>query len=101
MNKKVSATKHPSIIMKPTDPACVLTPVMRNLHEITCIEGPAAFLDILSPPYDADEFEVGRRPCRYFKCIGNEISEQVQLILADVPSSFYSRSIKYMGKPLR
>ncbi|XP_058803646.1 2-aminoethanethiol dioxygenase [Phymastichus coffea] len=101
INQRIPATRHPSMIIGTTDPACVLTPDKRNLHEITCIEGPAAFLDILSPPYDTDEYGDGKRPCRYFKCISNEMTEQVQLMIADVPSSFYSRTIKYLGKPLR
>lgn len=72
MNRRVEATKHPSIIMKPTDPACKLPPI---LHEITCIEVPAAFLAILSSSYDSGDLRVGKRPCKLFKCISHEINK--------------------------
>ena len=44
--------------------ACVLTPEEANLHEIQAHEGPMAFLDILSPPYDHD---TGGRLCHYYR----------------------------------
>jgi cysteamine dioxygenase len=101
-SKGIPAVRHSSSIIKQTDPACVLTPVLKNLHEITCLEGPAAFLDVLSPPYDTGEYGEGKRPCTFFKVISiNEISDNVQLVATDVPPTFYSRSINYMGQPLR
>ncbi|XP_041939632.1 2-aminoethanethiol (cysteamine) dioxygenase a [Alosa alosa] len=44
---------------------CILTPVKDNLHQIDAVEGPAAFLDILAPPYDPDD----GRDCHYFKVL--------------------------------
>ena len=43
--------------------ACVLTPSDANLHEIEAVNGPAAFLDVLAPPYDPS----GGRECHYYK----------------------------------
>ncbi|XP_030631467.1 2-aminoethanethiol (cysteamine) dioxygenase a [Chanos chanos] len=44
---------------------CILTPLKDNLHQIDAIEGPAAFLDILAPPYDPDD----GRDCHYYKVL--------------------------------
>lgn len=44
---------------------CILTPVRDNLHQINAVEGPAAFLDILAPPYDPDD----GRDCTYYRVL--------------------------------
>ncbi|XP_045925131.1 2-aminoethanethiol (cysteamine) dioxygenase a [Micropterus dolomieu] len=44
---------------------CLLTPVRDNLHQIDAVEGPAAFLDILAPPYNPDD----GRDCHYYKLV--------------------------------
>ncbi|XP_067908540.1 2-aminoethanethiol dioxygenase-like isoform X2 [Heterodontus francisci] len=48
---------------------CLLTPLHSNMHQIDALDGPAAFLDILAPPYDP---EAGR-DCHYFKVL--QVSE--------------------------
>ena len=42
---------------------CLLTPVEGNFHEVCAVDGPMAFLDILSPPYDHV------RKCHYYKTL--------------------------------
>ncbi|XP_041829200.1 2-aminoethanethiol (cysteamine) dioxygenase a [Melanotaenia boesemani] len=44
---------------------CLLTPLRDNLHQIDAVEGPAAFLDILAPPYNPDD----GRDCHYYKVL--------------------------------
>lgn len=44
---------------------CLLTPVQDNLHQINAVDGPAAFLDILAPPYNADD----GRDCHYYRIL--------------------------------
>lgn len=44
---------------------CLLTRVRDNLHQIEAVDGPAAFLDILAPPYNPDD----GRDCHYYKVL--------------------------------
>ncbi|XP_026770462.1 2-aminoethanethiol (cysteamine) dioxygenase a [Pangasianodon hypophthalmus] len=44
---------------------CVLSPLRDNLHQIDALDGPAAFLDILAPPYDPDD----GRDCHYYRVL--------------------------------
>ena len=44
-----------------------LHPREENLHEIATVEGPAAFLDILSPPYGPDHRTGTERECHYYQ----------------------------------
>ncbi|XP_029383738.1 2-aminoethanethiol dioxygenase-like [Echeneis naucrates] len=44
---------------------CLLTPLRDNLHQINAVDGPAAFLDILAPPYNPDD----GRDCHYYKVL--------------------------------
>ncbi|KAM5142470.1 2-aminoethanethiol dioxygenase [Mantella aurantiaca] len=46
-------------------PPCLLSPHRDNLHQISAVDGPAAFLDILAPPYDPDD----GRDCHYYKLL--------------------------------
>ncbi|XP_031847232.1 2-aminoethanethiol dioxygenase [Nomia melanderi] len=107
LNKEIAAFRHRPISLHSNSPACVLTPQDKNLHEISCIEGPAAFLDILSPPYDEDDSGNGPRPCTFFKTISSKLStdlpdiiEEVKLLAFEGPPNFDSESLKYTGPPL-
>uniref|UniRef100_UPI0037E805C2 2-aminoethanethiol (cysteamine) dioxygenase a n=1 Tax=Semicossyphus pulcher TaxID=241346 RepID=UPI0037E805C2 len=46
---------------------CLLTPLRDNLHQIDAVDGPAAFLDILAPPYNPED----GRDCHYYKVLHN------------------------------
>ncbi|KAI5645643.1 hypothetical protein NE865_02310 [Phthorimaea operculella] len=82
-------------------PACVLTPTISNYHEIQALDMPAAFFDILAPPYDTLIEGIGPRRCRYYH-IANEISTNlVELQETDVPECFYCDQAPYLGPPLR
>ena len=43
----------------------ILTPVDGNIHEIRTTDSPAAFFDILAPPYDDHRY--GHHQCHYYK----------------------------------
>ncbi|XP_047352613.1 2-aminoethanethiol dioxygenase [Vespa velutina] len=107
MNEEIKAFRHKPVILHKNSPACVLTPQDKNLHEISCIEGPAAFLDILSPPYGVDDSGKGPGPCTFFKTVNSkpctdsgDIVEEVQLVVTEKPPGFYSHNLKYTGPPL-
>lgn len=46
----------------------LLTPTVGNIHEIRTIDEPAAFFDILAPPYDRHDVP-GEHPCHYYEDI--------------------------------
>lgn len=76
---------------------CVLTPTISNYHEIQALNMPAAFFDILSPPYDTLIEGIGPRRCRYYH-VANEISTNVvELQETDVPECFYCDQAPYLG----
>lgn len=63
----IEAIKNQAIQVKPNDPCSQLTPSVNNIHLVKCTTGPAAFLDILSPPYEDSENPSAPRACHYFK----------------------------------
>ncbi|XP_011873616.1 PREDICTED: 2-aminoethanethiol dioxygenase [Vollenhovia emeryi] len=112
--EEIAAFKHRSVHLHNNSPACTFTPTEKNLHEILCVEGPAAFLDILSPPYDVDDYGNGTRPCTFFKSVKSnivnlnklcteltDIIEEVQLSVMETMPEFYSTSLEYTGPPLK
>lgn len=107
-NEEIAAVRHRPIILDSSSSACILTPHKKNLHEIVCIDGPCAFLDILSPPYDVDAFGKGPRPCTYFRIVSatlkpgssDEIEDVQLLTLEGLPFDFRSTSLSYTGPPL-
>ncbi|KAL0133357.1 hypothetical protein PUN28_000837 [Cardiocondyla obscurior] len=106
--EEIAAVRHRPVYLDSNSPACTFTPAEKNLHEILSVEGPAAFLDILSPPYDVDKFGNGSRPCTYFKTVKSklcselaDIIEEVQLSVTENFPDFYSSSLEYMGPSLK
>ncbi|CAI6360132.1 unnamed protein product [Macrosiphum euphorbiae] len=91
----ISAIKLAPIIVGETDDPCVLCPVEGNIHQVDTIDGPAAFVDILAPPYKTDIPEVGNRCCRYFKEVN--ISKDTKLAIISNPRDYWSDTALYTG----
>jgi cysteamine dioxygenase len=102
-NETLSAIKMPEVIVSKNNGACFLTPTERNLHEICSVDGTAAFLDILSPPYDTSDF--GERSCHYFKEQNCETTEHIpnkaRLIHIHSPPEYWCDVAVYEGPTIR
>ncbi|XP_014394237.1 PREDICTED: 2-aminoethanethiol dioxygenase [Myotis brandtii] len=60
---------------------CILTPHRDNLHQIDAVDGPAAFLDILAPPYDPDD----GRDCHYYRVLEPVRAKEASGSTCDLP----------------
>ncbi|XP_055607900.1 2-aminoethanethiol dioxygenase [Uranotaenia lowii] len=85
------------------DGCAMLTPSERNFHEITAVGGPAAFFDILSPPYNADMPENGKRSCSFYRKlllpgdgISNDGRKRMVLEKVPTPDHYYCDTEKYV-----
>lgn len=90
-----------------SSPPCLLSPHRDNLHQISAVDGPAAFLDILAPPYDPDD----GRDCHYYKLLppqapaspeqttegAAEASGEVWLLEIPQPDDFWCGGEPYPG----
>ncbi|XP_062859548.1 2-aminoethanethiol (cysteamine) dioxygenase a [Trichomycterus rosablanca] len=79
---------------------CVLSPHRDNLHQIDALDGPAAFLDILAPPYDPDH----GRDCHYYRVLRTDTQngddtkkETVWLLEIPQPEEFWCGGEPYRG----
>ncbi|KAJ8879013.1 hypothetical protein PR048_019619 [Dryococelus australis] len=99
------AEKHCEVSVDSSSAACVLTPVERNLHEIHTENGLAAFLDILSPPYNSESTDTCDRSCHYYMEVlqsGVETgSQNVKLRRVTPPPDFWNDSAPYNGPLLQ
>lgn len=99
----ITARKEPVTLVNESDNVCFLSPIKSNLHEIHSVNGGAAFLDVLAPPYDTDIPGVGPRPCRYFMELEDVVSENGErsplkrLLRIPSPPDFWSQSAPYQG----
>jgi len=84
---------------------CLLSPSESNIHKIESVGGPAAFLDILAPPYniDPDPYmdDQEERDCHYFRVLSEPVAEDSPghhwLMMCDPPASFFCDTEQYSG----
>ena len=103
------ALKYPSVETTAEDPPLTLSPDEGNLHEIFAINGSAAFLDILSPPYGDDPRTGFERDCHYYRELAPsgvgyiDATKQYKTLLVQVnsPSYFWCDQAEYCGPPLK
>lgn len=87
-----------------TDECSVITPNSRSIHEIHAESGTAAFLDVLSPPYNHrckrtdDEF----RPCSYYMDVEEDMQDSNIHYLVKIapPRDYWCDEAEYHGPPL-
>lgn len=68
-----------------------------NFHELTALDGPAAFFDILSPPYsDMHDSTDEARHCSFFKKVMVDNSNKnaiIKLVSIPCPEHYYCDSV--------
>lgn len=92
------AIAHDPVIVSETDPAALLTPIDRNIHKVEAVDGPAAFLDILAPPYHTTQAAL-KRKCTYFHVMENA-RRQPLLCVNYFPAAYYTVDIPFTGPNL-
>lgn len=93
---RVLTVKEPERIVTEKDPAVLLTPSKGNIHEIQAVDGGAAFVDVLAPPYMSDIEGMGPRPCNYFKEVG-EKQGYTELIKVEKVPEYWTDVSPYLG----
>lgn len=88
-------------ICSEADECCVVSPDSKNIHEICSESGTAAFLDILSPPYNHDSPQ-DYRPCSYFREIEVDSNDSSVRYLVQIssPREYWCDSAPYLGPEL-
>lgn len=107
---KLSESKDGELLVTPElaktvdchSPATYLDETNYNYHEITALDEPAAFFDVLSPPYkEIGDEESEPRQCHFYKKLmvdNNPERTILKLEKIDCPSHYYCDSV-YFDKP--
>lgn len=90
--------------LSPESECCVLEPKRSNIHRVESVGGPAAFLDILAPPYNIDPapdaFDQQERDCHYYRDVAEAPGPpgtSKWLEMSDPPPSFFCDTERYQG----
>lgn len=97
---ELTAELNCEMLATPDTGSCVLEPDKGNLHEIESVGGPAAFIDILSPPYETYIPNVGPRKCSYYKVVKELMGNVFQLVETGSPSWYWNDTFPYTGPEL-
>lgn len=77
--------------------SCLLEPSYKNLHKIESVDGPAAFLDILAPPYMTQVPNNGQRQCSYYTVLSQAAPNVFRLHEINSPSWYWCDIHPYAG----
>lgn len=80
-----------------TSKPCLLEPNIKNIHEIYSSDGPAAFLDILAPPYMTEIENSELRHCSYYSILGSVMPTIFHLQEIRNPSWYWTDTAPYLG----
>ncbi|XP_019870600.1 2-aminoethanethiol dioxygenase [Aethina tumida] len=89
--------KNDDVVLDAQSETCILEPEKRNLHEIESVDGPAAFIDILAPPYESIIPNVGERKCNYYCILSQDSPNVFKLQKVGCPSWYWTDSYQYSG----
>lgn len=92
----IRVRRNPTVVLSPKDGCGVLTPTKNNIHEVSSVNGPSAFLDILAPPYDTYLPHVGPRRCFYFNVASDSDTESSLTPVVCHPN-YWSVELPYRG----
>lgn len=93
--KEVSVKAEQPKLVGNTTECATLTPTESNYHEISAVNGVAAFFDILSPPYDANIPIYGRRRCNFYRKLAQHNTTDFILERIPTPITYYCDSAVY------
>jgi cysteamine dioxygenase len=95
-------SEDPAQILDQNSQSAVLDENHSNFHEITALDEPAAFFDILSPPYSDFHDIDGERHCKFYRKLmtskGTSPSRILRLEKINCPSYYYCDQVDY-SKP--
>lgn len=94
----VPVTVEPAREFTSTSACAVLSPDKGNFHEITAVDGPAAFFDILTPPYggsSADLADAELRKCSFYVRISGTPVDGDLLQCVPCPSHYWCDDADY------
>lgn len=80
---------------------CILEPNHKNLHKIESLDGPAAFLDILAPPYMTMISNNGPRLCSYYTTLNQVTPDVFRLHEVGSPSWYWCDMFPYTGPDIQ
>lgn len=83
------------VVVSVTDDPSILYPEEGNIHQVAAKDGPAVFLDILSPPYGTDNPVMGKTCCTYFKEVNK--CKRTKLTIISKPRSYRNDIAPYTG----
>ena len=103
---KISEVENGKILVSPDEPktldyksnSTILDEKTSNYHEITALDGVAAFFDVLSPPYsDIEDQTPDSRHCSFYRKILEDNGERkiIKLEQIECPSHYYCDSVHF------
>lgn len=87
----IDAVKLAPAVFGADDGPSVVYPEQGNIYQLSANDGPAVYVDILSPPYGVN----GSREQKYFKEVKK--SGDVQLTVIPRPKDFFCDQVPYHG----
>lgn len=89
----IEVRPEPQVTIGADTDAVVLSPSVGNFHQISAVDGSAAFFDILSPPYTTEIPVYGSRPCTYYKTVAD--GDRMYLESCECPDTYTTSYVSY------